>query len=353
MTRPIAYYVHHQGDGHRQRGLAIARQAPERFVLIGTGLAGRVEGLACLDLPDDRMADASGFDGADGAQARPDALHYAPLDHPGVRERVAAIAAWIARHEPGLMVVDVSVEIAMLARLAATPTVYVRQNGRRNDPAHLDAFRGATALLAPFHATLDGPDTPAGARDKTIYCPGLTAATPKRAVRDEVVLVVVGKGGGTGDGEWIAAAARACPAMLWRVIGAVSPGAEAPANLTLLGWTDDAAAEIAAAGVVLGGAGNGLVNAVIAAGRPFVCLPEPRPFQEQTTTAARLRAVGAAVVPDGRPKARDWPEIVAQARALDPAVMAGLHDPDGPARTAAWLIALADGSADARRRRAA
>lgn len=349
MTRPIGYYVHHHGDGHRQRALAIAAAAPGRFTLIGTGLQGRTGSVSCLDLPDDRPTGASGFDGRDDAEDRPQALHYAPLDHDGVRARVAALMAWIKTARPALMVVDVSVEIAMLARLAATPTVYVRLAGRRDDPAHGDAFRGARALLAPFHRDLDDPETAEWIRGKTLYAPGLAAraaeTSPKRRDR---VLFVQGRGGGEGSGERLAEAARATPALDWRAIGKVAPARSVPPNLTLVGWTDAPAAEIAAAGVVVGAAGDGLVNAVLAAGKPFICLPEPRPFGEQEAKAARLQALGAAIVAKDWPEPAAWPALIAQAMALDPGAQRRLHCPDGARRTAEALITLArKGSVDA------
>ena len=342
MTRPIGYYVHHHGDGHRQRAIQIASQAPDRFVLLGTGLEGRAAGLVVVDLPDDRPDGVAAFDGRDAAAARPDALHYAPVDHEGVRQRVACVAEWIATLRPALMVVDVSVEIAMLARLAATPTVYMRLNGRRDDTAHLDAFRGALALLCPFAEPLDAPETPAWVRRKTLYVPGLTGLASTQAARGDVVLVVVGKGGDVGDGAQIAEAALAQPDVRWRIAGPVSDIPNRPPNLTVLGWSENISDEIAAAGVVVGGAGNGLVNAVLAAGRPFICLPEPRPYEEQSSTATRLEAVGAAVVHPTWPTTAQWPDLLDRARQLPPTKRAGLFNPEGPQTAARHLIALAD-----------
>lgn len=342
MSRPIGYYVHHHGDGHRQRALAIAAACPGRFILIGTGLAGRTGDVPCLDLPDDRAVGLETFDGRDGEATRPGSLHYAPIDHEGVRARTAALAAWIARERPELMVVDVSAEVAMLSRLAATPTVCVRLAGRREDPAHLDAFRGARALLSPFHGDLDDPSTVDWVRRKTIYAPGLTVAGPAGApVRRNTVLFVQGRGGGEADGDRLAAAARTTSEFSWRVIGPASSPRSAPPNLTLLGWTDDPAGEIASAGVVVGAAGDGLVNAVLAAGRPFVCIPDARPFDEQTTKASRLHALGAALVTDAWPETGRWPSVLEQALAIDPARQRRLHDPDGAGRAAQAMVDLA------------
>lgn len=341
MARPIGYYVHHHGDGHRQRALAIAHAAEGRVTLLGTGLAGRTEGLPCIDLPDDRMA-SGGFDGRDGA-TRPAALHYAPLDHAGLRGRVATISRWIEEAAPALLVVDVSVEVAMLARLASVPTVYVRLGGLRLDEPHRQAFEGAVALLAPFASLLDDPHVPQTIRARTFYAPGIVATAAPTGCRTDGVLVVVGRGGTCADGEYWAAAARATPDICWRVIGPCSVPLAPPANLELLGWVDGAGAFIASAEIVVGGAGDGLVNAVIAARKPFICLPEPRPFDEQTAKAARLDKVGAAIVSFKSPTAAHWPGLIRRARMLDPDCLTALDGENGAVHTANWLAGLADG----------
>lgn len=343
MTPPIGYYVHHQGDGHLQRALAIAEHAPERFLLMGTGLAGRTGQIANLNLPDDRMSVDMAFDGFDETINRPDALHYAPLGHLGVRRRVAMATAWIARAQPALMVVDVSVEIAMLARLASTPTVYVRLAGDRSDPAHLEAFRGAVALLSPFAAALDDPSLPEWVLAKTHYAPGLDRfSPPNRSTPCADVLVVVGRGGSSVCGVALAHAAMSTPTRRWTVLGAVDPPGACPANLEFLGWTEDAGARIANAQVVVGAGGDGVVSAVLAGDRPFVCLPEVRPYDEQVTKARRLGALGAAIHLETWPLASAWPAVLAAAEALPAGPRRALHVQDGAARAAAVLLAAAD-----------
>jgi len=336
MTRrPIGYYVHHHGAGHRARADAIARACDWPVVLLGTGI-----GAAGVDLPDDRPRSGR-FDGDDAAQCRPDALHYAPVDHEGVRRRVASIAGWIAAEKPALMVVDVSVEVAMLARLASVPTICVRLNGTREDPAHLDAFRGASALLAPFSAALEGPATSEWVRDKTMYLPGITAASDARRSIDRRVLVMFGRGGDPGDGTLLARIAAACPRWHWRVIGPATRPAHAPANLVFAGWVDSAEREIAEASLVIGAAGNGLVGAVLAADRPFICIPEPRPFGEQQAAADRLGELGAALVLPCWPNADDWPQVLEAAMSLPGGARRALHDAQGVKKAATWLTAHA------------
>ena len=67
---------------------------------------------------------------------------------------------------------------------------------------------------------------------------------------------------------------------VWQAIGPVSNPAASPVNLQLLGWVENADDYIAAASIVIGAAGDGVVNSVIAAGKPFICLPQDRPYGE-------------------------------------------------------------------------
>ena len=68
-----------------------------------------------------------------------------------------------------MMIVDVSVEIAMLCRAASIPYLYVRLPGLRDDTPHLDAFAGALALLAPYPRVLESDLTPSWVSQKTLY----------------------------------------------------------------------------------------------------------------------------------------------------------------------------------------
>lgn len=333
----IGYYVHHHGHGHLARALAIAARAPGEFTLIGTGLAGRYGAIDILDLPDDRLADAD-FDGRDGETDRLRSLHYAPLDHPGVRDRMAMIANWIASARPALMVVDVSVEIAMLARLLSVPTVYVRLAGRRDDLPHAEAFRGARALLCPFHGELDSPDLPRWITARSHHFPGLSGRAATVAVESDLIVAVFGRGGRPGNGEALAALARSLPKRRVEVLGPILLPGDMPANLHVRGWIEDAEERVASAGLVIGSAGDGVVNAVIAAGRPFVCLPQERPFDEQFEKARRLDKLGAAVVLGEWPQ--DWTPVIAEAESRAPRLRK-LHDPHGPERAAAFLLQTA------------
>ncbi len=297
-----------------------------------------------LDLPDDRL-DAA-FDGRDGAAERPQAFHYAPLNHPGIRARMGRIAAWAAAHDPALMIVDVSCEVALFARLLSVPTLVVRLSGTRTDPPHLEAFRAATRLLAPFPEALDGGDVPDWVRAKTLYG-GFLGAEPSASDADGRIVVVYGRGGEGGSLAQLAEAAAAVPERDWHVLGPVSGDGPCPPNLHRHGWVADVRPHLAPAALVVGGAGDGLVTAVAGGAKRFLCLPEPRAYGEQEAKAEGLARLGAAIVQTEWPAAHAWPGLVARALALDPARIAGLADPGALARTAAAIDALCGASGPA------
>lgn len=351
--RPIGYYVHHQGAGHWQRACAVAAALDRPTTLIGTFAEVDTAGApaALLDLPDDRIA--GGFDGLDGEADRPRALHYAPLGVPGLRARMGRIAAWCAAADPIVVIVDVSVEVALLARLMSVPTLVVRLGGLRTDTPHLEAFRAAERVLAFLPPALDPAGTPDWVRAKTFHAGFLAAPVSCAAAgpEDGSILVVYGRGGAGGDGPALAAAARAVPERAWHVLGPVRDGRAAfPPNLRCHGWVPDTGPWLDRAALVVGAGGEGVVSAVAARGKRFVCIPEARPFDEQAANAAALHALGAAVHCPGWPPAAAWPEIVRAGLALDPAVIAGLARPGALARTADLIESIA-GRLDARRRR--
>lgn len=338
----VGYYAHHHGRGHAARAAAVLAHVRAPATLF-TSLPGPdvPAGVDLVRLPDDAPRSD-----ADRAPAPP--FHYAPVGHPALRQRMAALAAWAAEG-PDVLVVDVSCEVAVLGRLLSLPVVVVRQHGARWDAAHRTAYGLATALLAPFPPSLEELDAPDWIREKTVYAGGFSRfdGRPQPPVPDGPPRVVVlGGGGGEGPGSdpaWtpadVAAAARAAPGWRWTLLGA--DASDGPDTLNAVGWTDDPFPHLAAATVVVASAGHNATMEAAAAGRPLVAIPERRPFGEQRRKAEALARVGAARVCDRWPAPDAWPALLAEARALDPAPLRALVDGDGARRAAALLDRLA------------
>ncbi|WP_404189810.1 glycosyltransferase [Streptomyces tauricus] len=316
----IGYYVHHQGSGHLNRARTVAAHCPVPV----TGLSTLPEpqdwpwpGL-WVRLPRDDDGDSSGF----GDVTAGGRLHWAPVGHAGLRGRMALIARWIEEASPRLLMSDVSVEVALLARLLGTPVAVAAMRGERTDPPHRMAYDLAELLIAPWPAALPEPGWPAHWTAKTVHtgafsrfdgrprparAPGRTdlsltdlsrtdrSSTPRR------VLLLMGSGGTDVSPGEVKAARAATPGWEWTTLG----GADG-------GWSADPWPALCAADVVVTHAGQNALAECAAARRPAVVVPQERPFGEQAATARALTRGRLAVVVPHWPPAESWPALLEQ-----------------------------------------
>jgi predicted glycosyltransferase len=330
MAEPhIGYYVHHHGAGHGVRAAHIAQALRVPVTLIGSQLPGELPaGVHTLQLPGDTAAGMT--------VERFEVMHYAPLAVDGVRERMAMLAQWFAAHWPCLLVVDVSVEIALFARLCAVPVVYVRQHGVRDDAAHRLAYESASALLAPYPAEMEALDTPQWLRDKTTHCGWLSrfSGAPSSAPQSGRVLIITGHGGTGLSAALIESVARQCPERQFRVAGSLPPGTAA-SNLKWLGQLRQPQDEMRSAEVVVGSASDSLVGEAASLGCRYIAVAEDRPFDEQRLQARRLNELNVAIgLEHGWPAAPQWPALFDAALGLDPERWRGWADVEAASRAA-------------------
>ena len=128
----------------------------------------------------------------------------------------------------------------------------------------------------------------------------------------------------------------------WRidVIGPVKAEEKLPENLRILGWVDNAQKFITNANLIIGPAGDGLIAEVMAHGKPYICLPQKRPFNEQITKAQELERLGTALVIKKWPK--NWPKIIKKVLKSG-GLMGFLHNEAAAAQAADFLLTLAYG----------
>jgi len=360
MTKPISFFVHHQGRGHANRTMAMAEHfskdrhvsvmtaAPEQFAKADP----RIEVIALPNMIGESVPTARLF-----AENTPSVMHCVPLGLPSMRGTMRTILDHLDDRDVGLFVVDVSSEIGMLGRIASTPTVQIRMHGDRSDVGHIGSYEASVGMLAPFDERLEQDDYPEYLRRKTFYTGGLSttrdAVLSRQAARaklglaeDQRIILVLTGGGGSGTPlAPLTIAARAVPEALWLVAGPVHrEGHETDfANLRELGWVDNVTDHIAAADIVVASAGDNTVHEIARAGSTFVVMPEWRYFSEQHRKADALVALGAAVTAPAWPgDYSGWQKLLNDAAALDPSVLRSLHDPDAARKAANWLETLCD-----------
>lgn len=322
-SRPvIGYYVNHHGSGHLARAAAIIDHLDADVTVLSSAEYAGPASVVHLPLDDgDEDADAGGV------------LHWAPLGSPGLRARMARIASWIEQERPDAVVVDVSVEVALLARLCGVRTIVMAMPGERSDPPHQLAYRAADRIVAAWPQGLYEPGWLTEHADRTIYVGGISRlaerpapvlaaqaggrSAPVAAARagerrvvvaaragERRVVVLGGQGGTTITDDAVAAAAAATPGWRWQALGV----AGAP-------WVADPFPVLAEADVVVAAAGQSSVADLAVVGRPAVVLCEERPFGEQLATGAALERGGLATVLRRWPAPESWADLLEAATA--------------------------------------
>ena len=357
MSRPIGFFVHHQGRGHANRCTAIIERLDDRPITIATADRGTFgdmdDRVHFIDLPN-AIGDPSATSALHGQQT-PEAMQCVPMGSHALRENARLLAAYLTEDKPGLFFNDVSVEWAILARLCSVPCVKVRMHGDRADLSHVTAYQACAGLVAPYDKMLEQPDYPQWARDKTFYsgglCTTMSAVPTKADARRRLnldgatrIVVVLSGGGGTGANyASLTMAARAVPGAQWLAIGDVhreGHETEFP-NLKDLGWVDNVLDYLAAADLVVASAGDNTVHEIARVGRPFLCIPEWRYYDEQVVKAAQLQRLGAAhTLPSWPASNAAWQHAVDTTLKLGSTTLAPLFKEDAAQGIADYLIDL-------------
>jgi hypothetical protein len=338
MIDVIGYYVHHLGSGHVNRAAAIAARTETTVAAFSTSPPPVDWSGPWITLPDDAVVpDQSLADVTAG-----DTLHWAPRRHEGLRTRMGIMGNHLARGNIRLMVVDVSVEVSIFARLYGIPVVVVGQPGDRSDRPHRLAYDMAERLLAPWPECATST-WPRRWQEKTVYLGAFSRFDDRAAVQGgsgRRIAVMWGSGGLDIGVDDIRSAAKATPDWQWDVLGQSVTGADLP-NLVWHGWVDDVWSRLTAADIVVTHAGQNAIAEVAAARRPAIVVPQTRPHDEQHATAAALRGSGIGVVANAWPQPEEWPHLLHRAMTVGGAGWSRWSPGDGARRAAALLDALA------------
>ena len=312
----IAFYIHHQGAGHVMRAITIASVLNGfRICFLGSNLKPYLsqipDEIQCIHLPLDVPIENEHLYSNDALSY----LHYAPLGVNGIRERTALLTGVFKDKYPILLIVDVSVEITLLARLCGIPSIVVMQHGNRNDLPHQQAYESAEILIAPFSQALGLSFEEDWINAKIVYTGGFSRynsiATDQGSSEErQNIAVLIGKGGTSIDSGFIRLLSNACPDHTFHIIGSVSYEDDNFAhNIKFHGNVTDPKWVLDSCRVVIGNAGHNTVMEMADLNKRFICIPEERPFEEQQYKAALLAKNGnAKVIQPANLRSTDWAE---------------------------------------------
>lgn len=333
---PVLWYVHDHGTGHLARARAVIPHLRH-----GTVVAA---GPAVADVARDELdGPVVGLPGDVPATATPTVgpWHHAPSGQ-AVRQRSLALVDAVATFGCTVAVVDVSMEVTVLARLCGLRVVTVRQSGCRSDAAHRIGLASADVVWVPQHRELEPIGDEVAAVDDRWHFTGAFSrfdGSPHRVIEADgtrLALIVVGAGGtGLDLGAWRAATAP--PG--WRVVIAGAPDQWCHRGITSVGRIDDLAPLLRTADVVVASAGWGAVADAAATDARLVVVPETRPFAEQEARAGALAGHHLAVVRPHWPAAAELDDLAAAVARLPAGRWARYYDGHGAERAAAMIDA--------------
>lgn len=349
MTATVVWYVHDHGRGHLERARAVLPHLDAPVVVAaGPGISAVARSVL------DRPVVALPSDVPDEYSPTVGPWHHAPSGR-AVAARSTALAGVITQYGCTTAVVDVSVEVTVLARLFGLRVVTLRQSGHRDDEAHRIGLATANRVWVPQHPELEPLDAPPD--DRWTFTGPFSRfdevnrpAPPRRPPRGRrLVVLMVGRGETSLPVDcWREAAAPSG----WQVVIVGSPEDAPPgaagrpdeldgaADVAVVGFRDPVFPLLVAADVVVTGGGWAAVADTVAAGARLVVVPEARPFDEQHVRADALAAAGLALTLDRWPLPGELAETVDAASELDVSRWSAYHDGRGAARAAHLIDAV-------------
>lgn len=292
----IGYYAHSHGSGHCNYANLFAK-------VFGSSLTVFTDRGHVFDtgtevvLLENEDPDGSEFDRKKFPEPR--ALHYAPVNISKISRRNRTILDTVIGRKISLMIIDVSVEIAMLSRVSSIPYAYVRLQGDRNDIPHLNAYEGASFLLAYFPKKMESRDTPPWIRNKTVYLGflskymfggAITERPQEFGSGDDPVLLHLTGFGGTQPVDFKNLTDR-------YDVYSIGPGRvfSKGSGIVHLGVVQSTRPYIEYADIVVAACGSNTTAEILSLGKRFVAVPEKRHYREQEWTAESLEGLGWAV----------------------------------------------------------
>lgn len=328
MTRyRVSYYAHHFGTGHLRHAQKVAASNLVDLQVTSTGPRNKALLNGVLEYVE--LSPDVGDSSSEAGVSSDSVLHYAPTGD-FIQQRFAELNRAWKEFNPEVVMVDVSVEVALFARLSGYRVAFRRMPGNRNDTAHQMAYTLADTIFSYFPVGLEDPEHLERFGHKSHYLsvaepadhsPSLEPPIPYRLMRP--LVVVQTSLASSIPLKHVARAATASLGWDWDVVGSVEPeGTALPTNLRLHGVLNDPLPIMRSATVIISSAGHNAVVAAASCHRPVLLVPEERPYAEQLAFAVALHTRAGIDILETWEPALNWPQMLERAAHSDPHALA-------------------------------
>jgi len=286
----ILYYAHSHGSGHLNYAHQFASQFPEETIVASARDEVRAGDYQYLKLPDD-LTDGTELE-VENCDT-PNYLHYNPLRLKKITQRCRELLNTFIEKDVLLAMIDVSVEVAALCRVASVPYAYRLMPGKRDDTAHTEAYRGALFLFAYYPAEFESDETPDWIRKKTIYTGFITDKTyccnKSNDKHYNELVIIQGTGGHNFIEQDLLNIHKCLPNTKVVTIGNFGFSCLGSWH-DHKGYVDNIDQHISKRSVVVASCGSSIVSELLSMCKRFIAIPQERPFDEQKEIFNRLKA---------------------------------------------------------------
>lgn len=335
MPFNYCFYIHHQGAGHITRAVAIANAlSTEHIAFMGSDLAKyrhmipfHVE---CIHLPMDTATEENEF----FEKREVSFLHYAPMNANGLSKRNNIMTTFFVGNPTCILVVDVSVEVTLLARICGVPTVVIRQHGNRNDLPHRLAYESAEMILAPYPKALSSAGQEGIYAGKTFFSGGFSRFTAQQRKQydnpSQNIAIFIGQGGSVIDKTFVSYLSKQIPHdYTLHILGNIKMEESALENTIFHGNCATPETILSTCDVIICSAGHNTVMELGDLRKRMICVPAARAFDEQVVKAELLEHLSLAiVVPEEQIYNTDWKVYIDKAKGLSPSRWKEIMNPN-------------------------
>lgn len=287
----IAYYAHSEGSGHSRYASIFYQLFSGDLKIMSSTPANFTPETKILKLAKE---DPDGTGIPMELTEPPTYLHYSPVGQHSIQRRSLQLLTALVNAHCNLCIVDVSVEVAALARASSIPYAYVKLPGLRNDNPHLQAFKASMFNLAYYPQEFEDSATPKWVKDKTLYLGYFSRfsmhnnLSGKSVNSIRSVLIIRGSGGGQHLLEALPDIAKRFEGLQIKALGDFHELESPVSGIEFLGFQSQIENYIEEADLIIASAGLNLTSEILCSNRLFCCIPETRPFREQEQTASVL-----------------------------------------------------------------